>query len=62
MSNPVTLKGGPVEIGGIFPQKGQTAPNFSLADKARAAIPVAMRMPRNRRENRDRRRTAGHGR
>ena len=38
MSNPVTLKGCPVEIGGAFPQKGQTAPNFSLADKARADV------------------------
>ncbi len=35
MSNNVTLKGGPVKIGGTFPEKGQTAPNFKLADKAR---------------------------
>jgi thiol peroxidase len=31
MANPVTLKGGPVKIGGNFPEKGQSAPNFNLA-------------------------------
>ncbi len=38
MSHPVTLKGGPVKIGGSFPEKGQLAPNFNLADKARADV------------------------
>ncbi|MEY3244403.1 MAG: lipid hydroperoxide peroxidase, partial [Pseudomonadota bacterium] len=38
MANPVTLKGGPVKIGGNFPEKGQSAPNFNLADKARADV------------------------
>lgn len=37
----VTLKGNPVEIGGNFPQKGQTAPNFNLADKTRADVTLA---------------------
>jgi thiol peroxidase len=32
----VTLKGGPVKIGGQFLSKGQKAPDFSLADKTRA--------------------------
>lgn len=41
MTNSVTLKGSPVEIGGKFPQKGQTAPDFSLADKARADVTLA---------------------
>ena len=41
MSNAVTLKGGPVEIGGTFPQKGQTALDFNLADKTRADVTLA---------------------
>lgn len=31
----VTLKGNPVSIGGNLPSKGQTAPDFSLADAKR---------------------------
>jgi len=31
----VTLKGNPVSIGGNLPQKGQTAPDFQLADAKR---------------------------
>jgi thiol peroxidase len=38
MTSTVTLKGGPVSIGGNFPQKGQTAPNFLLADAKRNLI------------------------
>lgn len=38
MSNTVTLKGDPVEIAGAFPQKGQAAPDFNLADKTRANV------------------------
>jgi thiol peroxidase len=38
MANPVTLKGGPVKIGGNFPEKGHSAPNFNLADKTRADV------------------------
>lgn len=38
MTNSVTLKGNPVEIGGIFPQKGQSAPDFNLADKTRTDV------------------------
>jgi thioredoxin-dependent peroxiredoxin len=34
----VTLKGGPVKIGGQFLSKGQKAPDFSLADKTRADV------------------------
>jgi thiol peroxidase len=41
MTNTVTLKGGPVDIGGSFPQKGQTAPDFSLADKTRTDVTLA---------------------
>jgi len=41
MTNTVTLKGGPVDIGGSFPQKGQTAPDFNLADKARTDVTLA---------------------
>lgn len=37
----VTLKGNPVQIGGNLPQKGQTAPDFKLADKARADTTLA---------------------
>lgn len=36
MTSTVTLKGNPVTLGGNLPQKGQTAPDFKLADKARA--------------------------
>ena len=38
MTNTVTLKGGPVTIGGHFPQKGQTAPDFQLADAKRNLV------------------------
>lgn len=38
MASTVNLKGNPVEIGGNFPQKGQTAPGFTLADKTRADV------------------------
>lgn len=41
MTNTVTLKGGPVEIGGSFPQRGQNAPDFTLADKTRADVTLA---------------------
>ncbi len=41
MTNPVTLKGSPVEIGGNFPQKGQAAPDFNLADKTRTDVTLA---------------------
>ena len=41
MANTVTLKGSPVEIGGSFPQKGQTAPDFNLADKTRSDVSLA---------------------
>lgn len=34
MSNPVTLKGNPVEINGTLPAVGSKAPEFSLADAA----------------------------
>ncbi|HEU4708642.1 MAG TPA: thiol peroxidase [Methylophilaceae bacterium] len=34
----VTLKGNPVQIGGNFPQKGQSAPDFKLADKTRTDV------------------------
>lgn len=37
----VTLKGNPVEIGGNFPQKGQTVPDFKLADKTRTDVNLA---------------------
>lgn len=35
MANTVTLKGNPVSIGGTFPTKGDTAPDFTLADSKR---------------------------
>jgi thiol peroxidase len=38
MTNTVTLKGGPVAIGGNFPQKGQTAADFQLADAKRNLV------------------------
>jgi len=41
MSNPVTLKGSPIEIGGNFPEKGQTVADFLLADKTRADVSLA---------------------
>jgi len=37
----VTLKGNPVEIGGNFPQQGQSVPDFKLADKTRADVSLA---------------------
>lgn len=37
----VTLKGNPVQIGGNLPQRGQTAPDFNLADKTRADVTLA---------------------
>lgn len=38
MTNSVTLKGGAVSIGGNFPQKGQKAPDFQLADAKRNLV------------------------
>lgn len=35
MANTVNLKGNPVAVDGDFPQKGQTAPDFQLADAKR---------------------------
>ncbi|MGB2832589.1 MAG: thiol peroxidase [Methylotenera sp.] len=35
MANTVNLKGNPVAIGGSFPQKGQSVPDFQLADAKR---------------------------
>jgi len=35
MANTVTLKGNPVSIGGTFPTKGDTVPDFTLADSKR---------------------------
>lgn len=35
MANNVNLKGNAVAVGGDFPQKGQTAPDFQLADAKR---------------------------
>jgi len=37
----VTLKGNPVNIGGTLPSTGSTAPDFSLADKARTDVNLA---------------------
>ncbi|MEZ0232369.1 MAG: thiol peroxidase [Methylophilaceae bacterium] len=37
----VTLKGNPVSIGGTLPSTGSTAPDFSLADKARTDVNLA---------------------
>ncbi len=37
----VTLKGNPVQIGGNFPQPGQSVPDFNLADKTRADVNLA---------------------
>jgi len=41
MTSTVNLKGGPVEIGGNFLQKGQTAPDFTLANKTRTDVSLA---------------------
>ena len=41
MTSTVNLKGSPVEIGGNFPQQGQTVPDFNLADKGRADVTLA---------------------
>jgi thiol peroxidase len=38
MSSTVTLKGNPVTIGGNLTQKGQTAPDFELADAKRNMV------------------------
>ncbi len=38
MTSSVTLKGNPVTIGGNFLKKGDTAPDFTLADKTRADV------------------------
>ena len=35
MANTVTLKGNPVSIGGTFPAKGASVPDFTLADSKR---------------------------
>ena len=37
----VTLKGNPVQIGGNLPQKGDTAPDFQLADAKRNLVGLA---------------------
>ncbi|MCB5190013.1 thiol peroxidase [Methylobacillus arboreus] len=37
----VTLKGNPVQIGGNLPQKGDTAPDFQLADAKRNLVSLA---------------------
>lgn len=37
----VTLKGNPVNIGGNLPAKGQTAPDFQLADAKRNMVSLA---------------------
>ena len=34
----VNLKGEPVEIGGQFPQKGEKAPDFNLANQKRENV------------------------
>ncbi len=41
MSNPVTLKGNPVEINGTLPAIGSKAPDFSLADAALQDVSLA---------------------
>ena len=41
MANTVTLGGNPVQVTGNFPQKGQTAPAFSLVAKDLADTPLA---------------------
>lgn len=41
MTSTVNLKGDPVEIGGNFLQKGQSAPDFTLADKTRTNVTLA---------------------
>lgn len=41
MSNTVTLGGNPVAVAGNFPQKGQTAPAFSLVGKDLADVTLA---------------------
>lgn len=38
MSSNVTLKGNPVEVSGNLPTVGQTAPDFTLVDKALANV------------------------
>lgn len=41
MSNSVTLGGNPIEVGGVFPAKGSTAPAFSLVGKDLADVTLA---------------------
>lgn len=41
MSSTVTLGGNPVEVAGQFPQKGQTAPDFSLVAKDLSNVGLA---------------------
>ncbi len=41
MANTVTLGGNPVQVAGNFPQKGQTAPAFTLVAKDLADTPLA---------------------
>lgn len=41
MSSTITLAGNPIEVGGNFPQIGQTAPAFSLVDKNLADVTLA---------------------
>ena len=41
MASTVTLKGNPVEVGGNFPQPGQTAADFTLVDKDLGNVTLA---------------------
>ena len=41
MANTVTLGGNPIQLTGSFPQKGQTAPAFSLVSKDLADVALA---------------------
>ena len=41
MSQTITLAGNPVEVAGVFPQKGASAPDFCLVDKDMADVTLA---------------------
>ncbi len=41
MTSTLTLKGNPVTVAGHFPQKGQTAPHFQLANAKRELVDLA---------------------
>lgn len=41
MANKVTLGGNPIEVSGNFPQKGASAPAFSLVDKGLGDVTLA---------------------